>query len=194
MNIILHHCHLWRFINHRAIKPPNKSYAHSLHIIGPFYLLMQELFHMLMQHLWSMYHYPLCLISFSINQDPSSLKMAPQNKLLYATPSISERLGAWHSFSSFQYSEEMRWCLGDLSLVLWQPCPVSSMARAGWLSSFTLLTALCPMVSNLLSVLIISITLFCYLAFSFTATSWWCHFYQALSAKKIDHWGFIWHS
>lgn len=80
VNIILHHCHLWWFINHRAIKPPNKSYAHSLHIIDPFYLLMQELFHMLMQHLWSMYHNTLCLISFSINQHPSSLKMGLQNE------------------------------------------------------------------------------------------------------------------
>lgn len=84
VNIILHHCHPWRFINHRAIKPPNKSYAHSLHIIDPFYLLMQELFHMLMQHLWSMYHNTLCLISFSINQYPSSLKKALQNEFVRA--------------------------------------------------------------------------------------------------------------
>lgn len=84
VNIILHHCHPWRFINHRAIKPPNKSYAHSLHIIDPFYLLMQELFHMLMQHLWSMYHNTLCLISFSINQYPSSLEMALQNEFVRA--------------------------------------------------------------------------------------------------------------
>lgn len=68
VNIIVHHCHLWWFINHRAIKPPNKSYAHPLHITDHFYLLMQELFHMLMKHLWSMYHYTLCLISFSINR------------------------------------------------------------------------------------------------------------------------------
>lgn len=68
VNIIVHHCHLWWFINHKAIKPPNKSYAHPLHITDHFYLLMQELFHMLMKHLWSMYHYTLCLISFSINR------------------------------------------------------------------------------------------------------------------------------
>lgn len=144
MNIILHHCHLWRFINHRAIKLPNKSYAHSLHIIGPFYLLMQELFHMLMQHLWSMYHYPLCLISFSINQYPSSLKMALQNELLSASWSIAEKLDAWHGLPSRRYSVEMwRW-FGDLSQVLSQPFPVSSLAPANRLSSFILINTLCP--------------------------------------------------
>lgn len=84
VNIILHHCHPWWFINHRAIKPPNKSYAHFLHIIDLFYLLMQELFHMLMRHLWSMYHNTLCLISFSINQYPLSLETALQNEFVWA--------------------------------------------------------------------------------------------------------------
>lgn len=37
---------------------------------------------MLRQHLQSMYHYALCLISLSVNQCPSSLKMALGSELL----------------------------------------------------------------------------------------------------------------
>lgn len=49
--------------------------------------------------------------------------------------------------------------LGTFHRFLSQPCPVRSMALAGRLSSFTLITALCPRVSSLLSVLIITIIL-----------------------------------
>lgn len=40
-----------------------------------------------------MYHYPLCLVSFSINQYPSSLKLALKNEFLYSGLSMAERLG-----------------------------------------------------------------------------------------------------
>lgn len=160
VKIILHHCHLWWSINHKAIKPPNKSYAHSLHIIDPFYLLMQELFHMVMQHLWSMYHYLLCLIAFSINQYPSSLKMVLQNELLYACVSIAERLEVWHGLPLPHQSEEIcRWSLGDLPWVLSQPHPVNSMLLVSSFSSFSLITALCLVISSPGFVLIIRYSL-----------------------------------
>lgn len=98
VNIILHHWHLWWFINHRAINSSNKCYPHSLHIYWPFLFADARILPYVSAA--SVIHVSLSFISNIIFCKSISflLEDGPAKWVARVCSSFAERLDAWHSF------------------------------------------------------------------------------------------------